>query len=194
MRNNIFYLLMILVLCCTDPGLLFGAEESEARHGGAEFLLGPEDVLEISVWRDEALSKQVVVRPDGKVSFPLIGDVTAQGRTVEELRQAVENKIKAYVPDAPVTIMVVQLGSPKVYVVGKVARPGVYLMGQNLTVLQLLAMAGGMAPFADEDDILILRTENGRHEAIEFNYGKIAGGKDLTQNISLRPGDTIVVP
>ena len=185
-----FSLILFYGNICT----LCGAEQEEMGALGSEFYLGPGDVLEISVWKDEALSRQVVVRPDGKISFPLIGDVVALGRTVDELRQVVEGKIKAYVPDAPVTVMVVQVGSPQVYVVGKVAKPGLYIMGQTLRVMQVLAMAGGMTPFANKDDILIIRKENGRQRVFKFNYGKVADGKDLDQNICLKPGDTVVVP
>lgn len=161
---------------------------------GSEFYLGPGDVLEISVWKDEALSRQVVVRPDGKISFPLIGDVVARGRTVSQLREAVEGKIKAFVPDAPVNVMVIQVGSPKVYVVGKVAKPGLYIMGEPLRVMQVLAMAGGMTPFAKKNDIIIIRKDNGGQQVYPFNYSKVADGKDLGQNIRLEPGDTVVVP
>jgi len=195
MKHKVFCATMLLfILSFGSSGLLRGADTGEASAPGPEFLLGPEDVLEISVWKDEALTKHVVVRPDGKISFPLIGDMVAQGRTVEALRQAVENKIREYVPDAPVTVLLVQLGSPKVYVVGKVGKPGVYVMGQKLTVLQLLAVAGGMTPFSDTDDILIIRTEDGKSKTIKFDYKRVAGGKDLEQNVVLQPGDTIVVP
>ena len=188
------HLLVLLIVSWGLAGSVQGAEETRAAPRTSQFRLGPEDVLEISVWRDEALTKQVVVRPDGMISFPLIGDILAKGQTVEELRQAVEKEIKAFVPDAPVTVMLLQLGSPKIYVVGKVAKPGVYLMGHNLTVLQALAMAGGMTPFADKDDILILRKENGQQKTMKFNYGRVSAGKELEQNIVLRARDTIVVP
>lgn len=173
---------------------LCGAEQEEMAAPGSKFYLGPGDVLEISVWKDEALSRQVVVRPDGKISFPLIGDVVARGRTVSQLREAVEGKIKAFVPDAPVNVMVIQVGSPKVYVVGKVAKPGLYIMGEPLRVMQVLAMAGGMTPFAKKNDIIIIRKDNGGQQVYPFNYSKVADGKDLGQNIRLEPGDTVVVP
>jgi polysaccharide biosynthesis/export protein len=154
-----------------------------------------ESELEISVWKDEALTKKpVVIRPDGKISFPLIGDVTAAGRTVEDLRQEIQRRIKVYVPDAPVTVLVLKIGSPKVYVVGKVAKPGVYIMGQYMRIMQVLAMAGGMTTFAKEGDILVIREELGKQKYIPFDYGRVASGKDLEKNIELKPGDTVVVP
>ena len=194
MKSKIFCSLFLLVLICANGGLLFSAEQESPVAIDSKFYLGPEDVLEISVWKYETLNRQVTVRPDGKISFPLIGDVQAQGRTVEELRQALEDKIKAFVQDAPVTVVVVEAGSPKVYVVGKVANPGVYIMGKALRVMQVLAMAGGATPFADKDDILIIREGNGQQIALKFNYGKVAAGKDLEENICLKPGDTVVVP
>ncbi len=189
-RGIVGVLLFFVVLGFGNGSPLFGEESAKQ----AEFYLGPGDVLEVSVWKDEALSRQVVVRPDGNISFPLIGDVQAQGRTVGELRKAVEDKIKGFVPDAPVNVMVMEVGSPKVYVVGKVGKPGVYIMGEPMRVMQVLAMAGGMTTFAQADDIIIIRNENQGQEVFEFNYGRVAAGKDLEQNIRLRSGDTVVVP
>jgi polysaccharide export outer membrane protein len=184
----------LLVLIHGSKALLYSADSEIQGHEGFKFCLGPGDVLEVSVWKDEALTRQVIVRPDGKISFPLIGDVLAQGRTVDELRQSIEAEIKVFVPDAPVNVMIVQVGSPKVYVVGKVAKPGLYIMGEPLRVMQVLAMAGGTTPFAKKDDIIIIRKEGDHQKIFEFNYSKVAEGKDLDQNIRLEPGDTVVVP
>lgn len=184
---------LLIVLHVADP-LLYSGERAVRVPEGYEFCLGPDDLLEISVWKDETLTKQVVVRPDGNISFPLIGDVRVQGRTVKEVRQEIEEKIRGYIPDAPVAVMVIRVNSPKIYVVGKVAKPGVYLMTGPLTVMQSLAMAGGITPFSDDDDILIIREENGRQKRMKFDYSKVANGKDLEQNIYLNPGDTVVVP
>ena len=184
-----FLLIMGMLLCVYEH-----SAQAEQGISSPLFALGPEDILEISVWKDEALTKQVVVRPDGWISFPLIGDIKAVGRTVEELRQEIQTRIKSYIPDAPVTVMVIKVGSPKVYVVGKVAKPGVYIMGEPMRVMQVLAMAGGATPFADKNSILIIREENSKQRIYNFDYNKVANGKELEQNISLRPGDTIVVP
>ena len=189
--HKISFVLFLLMFICGHVGHLYGAEQKSQLM---PFCLGPEDVLEISVWKDEALTRKVLVRPDGKISFPLIGDIQAQGRTVEELRQAMNNKMMAFVPDAPVSVMLVLVGSPKIYVVGKVVKPGVYIMGTTLRVMQALAMAGGATPFANKDDILIIRQENGRQKTFKFNYNKVADGKKLVQNICLKRGDTVVVP
>jgi polysaccharide export outer membrane protein len=195
MKKRISYYVAFFLL---TMGMLFGVYEhvvqAEQSLSSPLFALGPEDILEISVWKDESLTKQVVVRPDGWISFPLIGDIKAVGRTVEALRQEIQVRIKAYVPDAPVTVMVMQVGSPKVYVVGKVAKPGIYIMGEPMRVMQVLAIAGGATPFADKNSILIIREENNKQKIYNFDYNKVANGKELEQNITLKPGDTVVVP
>jgi len=169
-------------------------KESKEKAEEYPFVLGPGDVLDISVWGDQTLSKQVLVRPDGKISFPLIGDVKAKGLTVESLRREVGERIKEYVPDTPVTVVLMQLASSRVFVVGKAARPGVYIMNDRMRVMQVLSMAGGLSTFADSNGILIIREEEGEQSVIKFNYNKVENGKDLSQNIVLLPGDTIIVP
>jgi len=159
-----------------------------------EYILGPEDILEVSVWKDENLTKQVVIRPDGKISFPLIGDIQASGLTPTQLQQEITDRIKVFIPDAVVTVMVLKVNSFKVYVLGKVAKPGVYVVGKKINVMQALSMAGGLLSFADADDIVILRDEGGAKKRIKFNYDRVAKGKDLEQNIELKSGDVIVVP
>lgn len=195
MKKKFFCLIsfLLIVFHVGNPPLC-GAERAVRVPAGYEFYLGPDDLLEISVWKDETLTKEVVVRPDGNISFPLIGDVRVQGRTVEEVRKEIEEKIRGYIPDAPVAVMVVRVSSPKIYVVGKVAKPGVYLMTEPLRVMQALAMAGGITPFSDDDDILIIREENGRQKRMKFDYSEVADGKDLEQNIYLDPRDTVIVP
>jgi polysaccharide export outer membrane protein len=188
------FLILVFLYGSDSPYCLAFSEEQAVPAREASYVLGPEDVLEVSVWKDEALTKQVVVRPDGKISFPLIGDVIAKGKTVEHLRSTVEEKIRAFVPDAPVTVLVMQVRSPKVYVVGKVMKPGMYIMGEPMRIMQALAMAGGMTPFANQDGVIIIRNQSGNQRVFQFNYGKVADGKDLEQNIRLKPGDTVVVP
>jgi len=194
MKKTFFCFLWFIILFHINTASLFGAELDKKLINGSEFYFGPEDVLEISVWKNEDLTKTVVVRPDGKISFPLIGDVLAQGLTVDELRRVVEDKVKVLIPDMPVAIIVTQVMSRKVYVVGKVETPGVYLMGKTLRVMQILGMAGGLTPFAKKKNIIILRKNDGHQKTFRFNYSKVAAGKDLDQNICLQPGDTIVVP
>lgn len=159
------------------------------------FLLGPEDILEISVWRDETLTRQVMIMPDGKFSFPLIGDIQASGHTIAEIRTMVQEKIKKYVPDSPVSVVMEKIQSPKVYIVGRVNKQGTYIMqGRPLTVAQIIALAGGLTPFAEGDEIHVLRNSDNGQKAIPIDYEKITQGKELSHNIILQPGDTVVVP
>lgn len=173
---------------------LFISASAYAAEQNTDYSPGPDDVLLVSVWKEEALTREVVVRPDGKISFPLIGDVAVQGRTIGEVREEIQAKMDEFSPGAPVSIMVLKINSPKVYIVGKILRPGVYLMSDKMTVMQALALAGGFTPFSAKDDILILREARGKLQTLPFDFDAVAKGKHLEQNISLIPGDTIVVP
>jgi polysaccharide export outer membrane protein len=160
----------------------------------SEFPIGPGDILQVSVWKDEELSREVLVRPDGKISYPLVGSIQAAGRTIEDIQQVLEKKIQEYVPDTPVTVMLKQLRSSLIYVVGKVERPGSYLMEGKMRVMQALALAGGLTRFADKDKIYILRNVKGEQQAIRFDYSKVSYGLNLENNLILQPNDTVVVP
>ncbi len=162
---------------------------------GSQFLLGPGDYIEISVWKDPDLTKTVVVQPDGNISFPLIGDVEAAGHTVGELRQIVTKRLKEYISNPVVSILPVKIESYKIYVIGKVNKPGMFVVLPPVNVMQALSMAGGLNPFAKSDEISILRVSNqGTQERIRFNYKDITKGRRLEQNINLKSGDVIVVP
>ena len=167
-----------------------------AAQAGAEpgYLLSPEDILEISVWREESLTKQVVVRPDGAFSFPLVGDVQATAKTVEEVRAEVAQRLRKYMPDPVVSVSVLKVTGYKIYVIGKVNKPGEFVSGRFVDVLQALAMAGGVTPFAAENDIRILRRVEGKEYVRNFRYAEVRKGRKLEQNIMLRSGDTVVVP
>jgi len=160
----------------------------------SSYFPGPDDVLVVSVWKEEALKNEVVVRPDGKISVPLVGDILVQGRSVEEVRQEIQTKMDEFSPGAPVSVMVTKVLSPKVYVVGKVLRPGMFLMPENMTVMQALALAGGFTPFAARGDILVLHEARGKTQSLPFDFDAVAKGKALEQNIYLNRGDTVVVP
>ncbi|MBU1228503.1 MAG: polysaccharide export protein [Proteobacteria bacterium] len=185
MRARILAIAALICLCSAATALA----ESKLMY-----TIGPEDVLGISVWKDEALTREVIVRPDGKISFPLIGDVVANGRTVESVRAEIQTRINEFVPESPVSVMALQIKSPKVYIVGKVGRPGMYVMFERMTVMQALALAGGFTPFSSTGDILILRDVGGKQQTLNFDYDAVAKGKRLEQNILLDRGDTIVVP
>ena len=159
------------------------------------FPLGSGDVLEVSVWGDESLARKVLVRPDGKISFPLLGDMQAAGRSVEDLRTEMETKIGEFIHGAPVTVMLLEARSARVSVVGKVQKPGVFPMDGPMSVLQALAMAGGMTPYASTGSVRVIRTgEDGAQRFIPFDYDLVAGGKGLEQNVPLMPGDVVLVP
>ncbi len=156
--------------------------------------LGPEDALEISVWKEPELTKQMVVRPDGKISYPLIGEVQATGKTVKELQAEISKRLEKYVVDAQVTVILLKPQQYKVYVVGKVAKPGEFLVGRPTNVMQALAMAGGVTPFASPSNIVIIRKTEGKDLVFPFNYNAVARGDSLEQNRTLIPGDVVVVP
>jgi len=159
------------------------------------FPLGSGDVLEISVWGDESLARKVLVRPDGKISFPLVGDMQAAGVSVDDLRAELEARIGEYIHGAPVTVMLIESRSPKVSVVGKVQKPGVFPMDGPMSVLQALAMAGGMTPYASTGSVRVVRTDAaGVQTYLPFDYDHVAGGKSLEQNVPLEPGDVVIVP
>ena len=167
------------------------AEEIAANE---TYKIQPGDVLEISVWKEESLLRQVLVRPDGGMSFPLVGDVQAAGKSVEELRTVVTERLTKYIPDPVVTVSTQQLNGNKVYVIGKVARPGEFVANRYVDVVQALSVAGGMTPYAAANKIKVLRRENGKLKSIPFRYGDIEKGENLEQNIILQSGDVVLVP
>lgn len=154
----------------------------------------PGDVLEISVWREKDLQREVLVRPDGGLTFPLVGDIQAAGKTVEQLRTEITKRLVKYIPDPVVTVAAKQIQGNKIYVVGKVNRPGEFVVGRNVDVMQALSVAGGATPFASLNRIKILRRVNGTVTSIPFKYGQVEGGHHLKQNILLQSGDVVVVP
>lgn len=174
--------------------LLLNLQTSWAADEPVKYLLGPGDVLEISVWKDTALTKQVVVLPDGAISFPLVGEMVAAGKNVSQLKKELEEKIQEYVPSPVISVMVQQVSSMLIYVIGKVNNPGRFTMNANLTVLQALAMAGGLNPFAKESTIKIIREEQGNKQILNFDYNEIAKKNNLAQDIILKKGDVVLVP
>jgi polysaccharide export outer membrane protein len=171
-----------------------GAATATARPA-PPYVIGPDDVLSIVFWKDKDLSAEVTVRPDGKVSLPLLNDIQAQGRTPDELRDALKQAAQAFVEDPNPTVMVKEIKSRRVFITGQVEKPGPYPLTGETTVLQLIAMAGGIREFADGSNITIIRkADNGRTEILPFNYRDVLKRKNLTQNVQLKPGDTVVVP
>lgn len=162
--------------------------------GAGDYLIGPDDVLAVNVWKEREISQEVPVRPDGKVSLPLIGDVQAGGLTPRELQESVRSRLSTYLVNPTVTVMVKETRSHRFNVVGEVERPGSFVLGR-LTVLDALALAGGFRDFAKTSSIYVLRLHaDGSHERFSFNYKQVIRGRNLEQNIALQPGDTVVVP
>jgi polysaccharide export outer membrane protein len=157
------------------------------------YTIGCGDVLFISAWKEDALTRQTTVLPDGNIIFPLIGEVKAQGKTVDELKRHIPQRVSVFMPGPNITVQVVQPNSMVLYVIGKVNAPGPFPMLQNLTVMQALTMAKGLNPFADKDKIRIFRTVDGIERIFYFNYNHVAKGINLSQNIRLERGDLIVV-
>jgi len=159
-----------------------------------DYVIGPDDVLTIIVWREKDMSGDVVVRPDGKISLPLVNEVQAAGLTPEQLRTQITEAAGKLFEEPSVTVVVKAINSRKVFVTGQVTKPGPYPLSGPTTVMQLLASAGGVLEYADTENISILRTENGKPMRYRFNYKDVSKGKSLNQNIELKPGDTVVVP
>ena len=160
----------------------------------ANYYLQPGDVLSVSVWKEEDLQQLLLVRPDGGISFPLVGDIKASGKTVDDVRQIITRKLSQLIPDVQVSVALQELNGNLIYVVGKVNRPGVFPFSDNVDVLQALGMAGGATAFAALNDIKVLRRQSGQLKSIQFRYGDIEKGKNLQQNIILKSGDTVLVP
>jgi polysaccharide export outer membrane protein len=165
-------------------------------QGGAvvRYEVQPSDVLQISVWRDPELTQQVVVRPDGAFSFPLVGEVNAVGKTVEELRRELVQQLGRIIQDVVVTVSVVEIRGNKVYVIGQVNQPGEFIVNPRVDVIQALSLAGGTTAFAATSEIFVLRRDNGQQRRLPFNFDAVLRGRDLEQNVLLRSGDVVVVP
>ena len=170
------------------------AQAAAAQIVEEKYQLGPEDVIEISVWKEPDLTKQIAIRPDGKISYPLIGEVQAAGKTVKELREEISKRLEKFVTDAQVTVILLKTQYYKIYVLGKVNKPGAYVVGRPANVMQALAMAGGLNPFASPSRIVIIRRIGDKEQTLPFDYKAVSRGQFLEQNVTLLPGDVVVVP
>ena len=174
-------------------GLVSWAPVSGQNVSG-DYELHAGDKIEVSVWKEVDLQRNVIVRPDGKFSFPLAGEVQAAGRSADEIRADIEGRLQKYIPEPVVTVTVVDVGGNRIFVIGQANKPGMFVMNPQLTVLQALALAGGTTPFAKLDDIVIVRGKGPAQTSIPFRYSQVSEGKSLGQNIILESGDVIVVP
>jgi len=160
----------------------------------SDYKINPGDVLQIAVWREPELQRDVLVRPDGKFSFPLAGDIKASGKSVDQIRTRLSSKLERYIPDLVVSVAVLAINGNKVYVIGQVGRSGEISANPQIDVLQALSIAGGPNQFAQVNDISILRRTGTGQVSIPFRYADIEKGKRLEQNIILQAGDVILVP
>ena len=158
------------------------------------YVIGADDLLSIVYWKDKDMSADAKVRPDGRIALPLINEVQAAGLTPGQLQQKLTEESKKYMEDANITVVVREINSRRAFITGEVNRPGPYPLTSPTTVMQLIALAGGLRDYANSKKIMIMRSENGRQTSLPFNYKDVASGKNLSQNIELRPGDTVVVP
>ena len=173
--------------------LLNAAPQASAEGQG--YAIQPGDVLRVMVWKEEDLQQEILVRPDGGITFPLAGSIEAAGHTVEEVRTDLVAKIKEFIPEPVVTAAVTNLEGNRIYVIGQVTKPGSYPMNPRLNVLQALTVAGGMTPFANLDGIIVLRSgAGGKQRVLPFRYGDVSKGRNLEQNAPLEAGDVVIVP
>lgn len=189
-RAGVFLLFTILLQL---PFAANSAPPPAAAHKGG-YEVQPGDILTISVWKEKSLQGDVLVRPDGGLSFPLVGNLQAAGKTIPEIQSEIDHRLVKYIPDPVVSVAVKQIVGNAVYVIGKVNKPGQFVMTSRIDVMQALSLAGGMTPYASVNNIKILRREHGKLKAIPFEYGDVESGDDLSQDIELRSGDVVVVP
>jgi polysaccharide biosynthesis/export protein len=194
MKRVLFTSLILLLALFPHALLAQDKAAADAPLAEGDYILGPGDTLFVSVWKDPAMTQTVPVRPDGKISFPLIGEIQAGGRSVAQVKAEMEEKISRYVPDPVLTVGVQEIRSMLIYVIGRVNSPGRFAINSNLSVLQALAMAGGCNPFADTKNIRVFRKAGNQTLIMDFNYNEVSAGKNLDQDIMLERGDVIVVP
>ena len=202
MKRALIFILFLLAAITVGSGHLLAAEKKSktkqiwsARDSQKDYIIGAGDILEIVTWKEEDFTREeVLVRLDGKLSFPLLNDVQAEGLTTVELKRVIEKGLKDYVSNPEVTIHVRAPLSKQFYILGEVTNTGEYPLVKHLTVLQAFALAGGFTEWASKKEIILLRNIDGRDKIYRINYKNIVKGKDLSQNIKLKPDDTIIVP
>ncbi len=182
----------LALLCATAP---LAPRDAAAQQLASDYRLNPGDVIEISVWKEPELQREVLLLPDGNIAFPLVGTVKAAGRTPGEIQSLVEERLTRYFPEPVVTVAILRVAGNKLYVTGQVNQPGQFTVEQPVDVLQAIALAGGLTAFADEDDIYVLRrAQDGSQSALAFDYDDVSDGSDLSTNVVLQQGDVVVVP
>jgi polysaccharide export outer membrane protein len=196
------------ILAAASSGAAIGAQETSPAGGPrppsepapvaaalpAGYVIGAEDVLSILFWRDKDMSADVVVRPDGKISLPLVNDVDAAGLTPDQLRERLTQVASKFIPDPSLAVVVKEIHSRKVFITGNVGKPGAYALSGDMNVVQLIALAGGLAEYADAKNIVVMRSGAGGQQSFKVNYKDVVKQKNVQQNISLKSGDTVIIP
>jgi polysaccharide biosynthesis/export protein len=188
------WLLLFLFLGLLLTPVVHADRVTETPALADSYLVQPGDSLVVTVWKEQELQGEFLVRPDGGLSFPLAGDIDAAGHTVEEIRKVLLTRLTKYIPDPVVTVSVKAANGSRIFVVGKVNRPGDFPLNRPIDVMQALSLAGGTTPYADVNGIRILRRDGGRQVVFRFRYDDVRRGRELSQNILLHSGDTVVVP
>ena len=191
MKNVVRNILLLLLLSQVSvSSIAADKQESESYI----YRVQPGDIISISVWKEEDLQRDALIRPDSAFSFPLIGEISTKNKSIADIKNEIANKLEKFIPQPDVSVSIRQINGNKIYVIGKVNRPGEFALVKPLDVMQALSLAGGTATFAELDDIIILRRENGTQHAISFDYLEVEQGNKLEQNIILKSGDVVVVP
>ncbi len=184
----------VSTFCLFLASLSISAVQAQQTGVGLEYRIGPEDVLHISVWKEEDLDREVLVRPDGGISFPLAGDLQVSGRTPIEVQDEIRSRLQRYVPDAEVTVSIEKVSGYTIFVLGEVEEPGQFTLGRYVDVVQALTLSGGFTPYANKRGIQILRRQDGREVTYKFDFRSVSRGRNLDQNIILQSGDVVLVP
>jgi polysaccharide export outer membrane protein len=191
----VFFIATLIAYPQTDKEVVLKKEsQAEGVADRDHYVIGPEDVLYIHVWKEDALSRTIPVRMDGNISLPLIHEIKAAGLTPLQLGAAITERFKGFYENPTVSVIVMETNSFKVYVSGEVRTPGVYKLREETTILQIIPMAGGFTDWAKQRKILVIRKESGKEKRFTVDYKKVMKGDDLSSNVVLRPGDTIIVP
>ena len=185
---------MLLKMLRSSLAVFFIFAMANGASASERYLLNAGDVLDISVWNEDALQKQVSILPDGMIAFPLAGELMAEGKSVTQLQATLKEKLKKYLSDPVVTVSVANVSGNTVHIMGKVLQPGAFVMTKNMDVIQALSLAGGLSPYAEENNIIVLRREGNKEKVLAVHYADIKKGKDLNTNIILNSGDVIVIP
>ena len=181
----------LLMACCVIMALAYA---TNALAQDPNYTVKAGDMLAISVWKEPDLQKETLVRPDGSFSFPLVGEVDAKGKTVADLNKTISQRLTKFISDPVVTVSIQEIKGNKVYVIGQVNKPGEFIMNPSVDVMQALSMAGGMTPFAQVGDIVVLRRTPTGKQSLPFRYNDVVKGRRMDQNIDLQAGDVVVVP